>query len=116
MHCNRYPKARLALAAAWLAASPALFAAGTGQVYVSSEDDDVVTVFDGQSLEKIDTIAVSERPRWLAFSPDHKKLYVACGDDDSIDVIDVAQGKVVDRLTDIDDPEIFAIGPDGRPM
>ena len=88
MRFNRYKQARLAVAAACLAASPALFAAGTGNVYVSSEDDDLVTVFDGQSMDRIDTIAVSERPRWLAFSPDHKKLYVACGDDDSIDVID----------------------------
>ena len=42
MRLNRYKQARLAIAAACLAASPALFAAGTGNIYVSSEDDDVV--------------------------------------------------------------------------
>ena len=41
MRFNRYKQVQLAVAAAVLSASPMLFAAGTGNVYVSSEDDDV---------------------------------------------------------------------------
>lgn len=83
------------------------------RVYVSSEDDDVVVVFDASDLSRIGTIETSERPRALSLSPEGDRLYAACGDGDSIDVIDTQSMEVIDTLDVGDDPEMFALGPDG---
>ncbi len=89
-------------------------AAGTGYLFVSSEKDNLVTVLDGRSLDKVQDIPTGDRPRGMRFSPDHKRLYVACGDSDRIDVIDVATLKVSGHLEVGEDPERFDLSPDGR--
>ena len=82
-------------------------------VFVSNEQDDTVSVVDGQALKVLDTIPVGRRPRGIEASPDGRRIYVALGDDDRFDVIDVASRKVVDTLPSGPDPERFAVSPDG---
>jgi YVTN family beta-propeller protein len=94
-----------ALTLVWPAAEA--LARSTGYIFVSSEDDDVVTVLQGGSLKKVKDIHTAQRPRGMGFSPDHRFLYVACGDGNSVDVIDVAKLKDVDRLFVGEDPEAF---------
>ena len=89
-------------------------AVGAGLVFVSSEKDHVVTVFDQDTLDKKTTIATSERPRAMKLDPAHALLYVACGDGDSIDVIDIKKLAVVRKIPIGDDPDRFDISPDGR--
>jgi PQQ-dependent catabolism-associated beta-propeller protein len=97
-----------------LASFGAAHATGTGNIYVSSEDDNAVIVLDGTSYAKLASIKTSDRPRHLAFSPDRKFIYAACGEGDAIDVIDVAKGEVVKQLDVGEDPEAFDISPDGK--
>jgi PQQ-dependent catabolism-associated beta-propeller protein len=99
----------MALGALWM--SSATSHADT--VFVTNEQDDTVSVIDGNALKVIDTIAVGRRPRGIEASPDGRRVYVALGDEDRFDVIDVATRKVVDSLPSGPDPERFAVSPDG---
>src|SRR4029079_2273762 len=97
MQLNR--RTVLAGGAALLAASairPA-FAAGTGNIFVSTEKGNEVVVLD-PTYKIIKRIATARRPRHMQFSKAHYRLYVAWGDDDSIDVIDVAKLEVIDSI------------------
>jgi PQQ-dependent catabolism-associated beta-propeller protein len=106
---------RISLALALIASALPGLAKNTGYLFVSSEDDDVVTVLDGNTLKPVKEVRTAERPRGMRFSPDHKQLYVACGDGDSIDFIDVAKLAVVDRMG-VAGPETFDLSPDGKVM
>lgn len=86
------------------------------KIYVSSEKDNALVVFDAESLEKIDTIATGERPRAIAFNLDQSLIYVATGDSDVIEVVDVASKKVVDELEVGEDPEMFDLSADGTTL
>jgi PQQ-dependent catabolism-associated beta-propeller protein len=88
-------------------------AACADTVFVSNEQDDTVSVVDGEALKVVDTITVGRRPRGIEASPDGRRVYVALGDDDRFDVIDVASHKVVDTLPSGLDPERFTVSPDG---
>ena len=105
-----------ALAAVCLFASSAVLAKGTGYVFVSSENDDIVTVLDGKTFTKVKDIKTAKRPRHLQFNPDKTLLYAACGDGESIDIIDVSKLEVVDKIADIEDPEAFDLSPDGKSL
>ena len=48
--------------------------AGGGEVWVSNEKDDTVSVIDVDTLEVTRTIEVGERPRGITFSNDHSIL------------------------------------------
>jgi DNA-binding beta-propeller fold protein YncE len=65
------------------------YAAGTGNIFVSTEKGNEVVVLD-KTFNIIKRIATSKRPRDMQMTKAHDLLYVACGDDDTIDVIDVA--------------------------
>ena len=104
------------LALALFAAATSANAAGSGNIYVSSEKDNAVIVLDGQSYAKLAEIATSDRPRDLRFNADRSLIYAACGEGDAIDVIDIARGEVVKSLDVGDDPEMFDLSPDGRLM
>jgi PQQ-dependent catabolism-associated beta-propeller protein len=82
--------------------------------YVSDELANVVHVIDAPHWDAPTSIAVGQRPRGMALSPDGKRLYVASGNDNRIDVIDLASRRVVDQLPSGPDPERFAVSPDGR--
>ncbi len=111
---------RTLLAGAALAGAAAMigrpaFAAGTGQIFVSTEKGNEVVVLDPQ-YNIIKRIKTSKRPRDMHFTKDHTRLFVACGDDDTIDVIDMAKLEVVDTIPTGPSPEVFAFSPDEKLM
>src|SRR5690625_4763780 len=81
------------------------------KIFVSNEQDNTVSVIDGDSLEVIDTISVGRRPRAMAISNDGTQLFVAVGDDEAIDVIDVETHDVLRRLASGPDPEVIRVDP-----
>jgi PQQ-dependent catabolism-associated beta-propeller protein len=87
------------------------FAAGTGNIFVSTEKGNEVVVLD-PTFKIIKRIATSKRPRDMHFTKAHDLLYVACGDDDSIDVIDVATLEVVNTIPTGPSPEMFQLSDD----
>ncbi|MGI9333409.1 MAG: beta-propeller fold lactonase family protein [Gammaproteobacteria bacterium] len=97
-------------------ASGTAMAKDTGYLFVSSEKDHSVTVFDSQSYQVVKTIRTAARPRHLQFNPQRTIIYAACGDGNAVDIIDVAKLELVDRIAEIDDPEAFDFSPDGKTM
>jgi PQQ-dependent catabolism-associated beta-propeller protein len=91
------------------------WAAGTGDIFVSTEKGNEVVVLD-KDYNIIKRIPTSRRPRDMHFNADHTMLYVACGDDDTIDVIDVATLEVVKSIPTGPSPEIFAFAPGGKQL
>lgn len=87
------------------------YAAGTGNIFVSTEKGNEVVVLD-PSYNIIKRIATSRRPRDMQFTKARDLLYVACGDDDSIDVIDVATLEVIDSIPTGPSPEMFRLSDD----
>jgi PQQ-dependent catabolism-associated beta-propeller protein len=87
------------------------YAAGTGNIFVSTEKGNEVVVLD-KTFNIIKRIATSKRPRDMQMTKAHDLLYVACGDDDTIDVIDVASLEVVDSIPTGPSPEMFRLSDD----
>src|SRR3954468_9902880 len=87
-----------------------------GRVYVSSEQDNTVTVLDAARGDQVAAPVVCKRPRHMQWTRDRKQLLVACGDDHVIAVWDPATSKVLARLDVGEDPEAFDISPDGRTL
>jgi PQQ-dependent catabolism-associated beta-propeller protein len=98
-------------ALAALALARPVHAAGTGNIFVSTEKGNEVVVLD-PSYNIIKRIATSRRPRDMQMTRAHDLLYVACGDDDSIDVIDVAGLEVIDSIPTGPSPEMFRLSDD----
>jgi PQQ-dependent catabolism-associated beta-propeller protein len=87
-------------------------AAATGRVYVSSEKDNKLQVFDVRG-EHVGTIDVCKRPRHMMFTPDRRRILVSCGDSNRLGIVDMAGAKMVDTLALGESPEIFDLGPGG---
>lgn len=102
-------KRPLSLMAALLITATPLSA---GEIWVSNEKDDTVSVIDTETLEVIRTIDVGERPCGITFSKDFSKLYVCASDDDTVQVIDPNTGKILHDLPSGEDPEQFVLHPD----
>jgi len=83
-------------------------------VYVSSEKDNIISVFDGESLARQAEVKVGQRPRGIALSHDNKVLYICTSDEDHIEVLDLETLKITHTLPSGPDPELLALGPDGR--
>ncbi len=90
-----------------------LAALAQGKVYVSSEKDNKIHVFDvrGERLAAIDTC---ERPRHMMFNANRSQIYVCCGDSNQLGVVDTATGKMTGTVPLGDSPEIFDLSPDGK--
>jgi PQQ-dependent catabolism-associated beta-propeller protein len=89
------------------------FAAGTGNIFVSTEKGNEIVVLD-PSYNIIKRIATSKRPRDMQLTKAKDLLYVACGDDDAIDVIDVATLEVVNSIPTGPSPEMFRLSDDEK--
>ena len=89
-------------------------AAQEGEVWITNEKDDTVSVIDVATLEVTRTIPVGERPRGILFSHDFDVAYVCASDSDAVQVIDPATGEVLHDLPSGEDPEQFALHPDDR--
>lgn len=83
------------------------------RVYVSSEKDNSIYVFDTQGT-RVGTIAVCKRPRHMMFSPDRRQIYVSCGDSNQLGVVNAAESRMTDTMALGDSPEIFDLSPDGK--
>lgn len=104
----------LALCAA-LGTGPAQAQAPTApkRVYVSSEKDHRIYVFDAQGRAQ-GAIETCKRPRHMMFGPGAHTLYVACGDSNMLGIVDTAQRSQTGTLALGESPEIFGLSPDGR--
>ena len=83
------------------------------RVYVSSEKDNRIQVFDTQGL-RLSAIDVCKRPRHMQFSLDHRQIYVSCGDSNQMGLVNVASAKMTGTVPLGDGPEIFDLSPDGK--
>jgi PQQ-dependent catabolism-associated beta-propeller protein len=90
------------------------FARDTGRVFVTSEKDNAMAVFDPATGQLAGTETLCRRPRHLQATPDRRQLLVACSDDHRVAIWDLASRKVTALLEVGDDPEMFDISPDGR--
>jgi PQQ-dependent catabolism-associated beta-propeller protein len=102
-----------ALALAALAGTPA-FAKDTGNIYVSSEKDNAITVLDGKTYAVTKTIKTGKRPRDMRLSADRTQLYVIASDSKRMDIIDLAKGAAAGSVPVGEDPEMFDVSPDGK--
>ena len=93
-------------------ASP-LTALAQGKVYVSSEKDNKIYVFDAKG-ERLSAIDTCERPRHMMFNANRSQIYVCCGDSNQLGVVDTATGKMTGTVPLGDSPEIFDLSPDGK--
>lgn len=100
-----------ALAALAVARPGSSYAAGTGNIFVSTEKGNEVVVLD-KTFNIIKRIATSKRPRDMQMTKAKDRLYVACGDDDTIDVIDVGKLEVIDSIPTGPSPEMFRLSDD----
>ncbi len=111
MHLLRYCPPVAAALALSLASSAALAA---GEIWVSNEKDNTISVIDEQSLDVVRTIEVGERPRGITFSNDYSVLFLCASDSDAVQVIDPESGEVLNELPSGEDPEQFILHPDNR--
>ena len=87
----------------------------TGRVYVSSEKDNKIYVFDTQG-ERLSSIDVCKRPRHMMFNAKRTQIYVSCGDSNQIGIVQTASGKMTDQMAVGESPEIFDLSPDGKTL
>lgn len=107
----RYFRYGWPLALAALLGAP-LCAAAQGRVYVSSEKDNRLYVFDAGG-ERVASIDVCKRPRHMMFSGDRSQVLVSCGDSNQLGVVDVAGARMVGTVALGESPEIFDLSPNG---
>lgn len=88
--------------------------AQAGEIWISNEKDDTLSVIDTETLEVVRTIEVGERPRGITFSKDFSRLYVCASDSDTVQVIDPDTGEILHELPSGEDPEQFVLHPDDR--
>jgi PQQ-dependent catabolism-associated beta-propeller protein len=80
-------------------------------VFVSSENDDSVNVFDAQG-QSLKTFATCLRPRHMALTRDQQRLLVLCGNSNLLAELDPKTGQLLDQTPVGNSPEIFALSPD----
>lgn len=88
-------------------------APSSGRVYVSSEKDNKIYVFDTNG-QRLSSIEVCQRPRHMLFNASRSQIYVCCGDSNQLGLVDTASGKMTGSLPLGDSPEIFDLSPDGK--
>jgi PQQ-dependent catabolism-associated beta-propeller protein len=103
----------LALGALALGAQLALAQVPANRVYVSSEKDNKIYVFDTQGAAQ-PAIAVCQRPRDMKFNRSGSQIYVVCGDSNQLGLVDTASGKMTGTVPLGDSPEMFGLSPDGK--
>ena len=91
----------------------AALAKDTGYLFVSSENDNAVTVLDGKSFQVVKAIATGERPRDMKLSADRSQVFVIASNSERVDVIDIAKLEVVRSIDVGEDPEMFDFSKDG---
>ena len=86
-------------------------------MYVTSEEDNRVTVIDTATLKSVASIPVGPRPRSTAFLPDSSRAYVPAENGASISVIDAKAHRVLHTIMlpggSLVRPMGTAVSPDG---
>ncbi|WP_108259297.1 YVTN family beta-propeller repeat protein [Mangrovicoccus ximenensis] len=85
-----------------------------GEIWVTNEKDDTISVIDIDSLEVTRTIPTGERPRGITFSHDYSRVYICASDSDTVQVMDPETGEILHDLPSGEDPEQFVLHPDDR--
>ncbi|MDP3707717.1 MAG: PQQ-dependent catabolism-associated beta-propeller protein [Polaromonas sp.] len=85
----------------------------SNRVYVSSEKDNRIYVFNTQGARQ-SAIEVCQRPRHMGFNASGSQIYVVCGDSNQLGLVDTASGKMTGTVPLGDSPEIFDLSPDGK--
>ena len=85
-----------------------------GEIWVSNEKDDTISVIDDTTFTVIKTLEVGERPRGITFSKDYSVLYLCASDSDTVQMIDPDTGKILHELPSGEDPEQFVLHPDNK--
>lgn len=89
-------------------------AATAGEVWVTNEKDNTVSVISADTLEVVNTYATGERPRGIRFSEDYSRLYISTSDRNVIQVMDPQTGEVLHELPSGEDPGQFVLHPNDR--
>jgi len=89
-------------------------AATAGEIWVTNEKDNTVSVISTETLEVVHTYATGERPRGIAFSEDFSRLYISTSDRNVVQVIDPQTGQVLHELPSGEDPGQFVRHPNDR--
>ena len=89
-------------------------AKNTGQIFVSNEKSNSITVLDAKTNTVVRTVETCRRPRGMHFSKDRTLFYVGCADDNQIAVYETEGVKLVDRIRNIEEPETFDLHPNGN--
>lgn len=85
-----------------------------GEIWVTNEKDDTVSVISTDTLEVIATYETGERPRGITFSKDFSRLYICASDSDAVQVMDPNTGEILHNLPSGEDPEQFVLHPNDR--
>lgn len=93
-----------------------LFSSGAsaGEVWVTNEKDNTVSVISTETLEVVNTYATGERPRGITFSEDFSRLYISTSDRNVIQVMDPETGEVLHELPSGEDPGQIVLHPNNR--
>ena len=61
-----------------------------GEVWVTNEKDDTISVISTETLEVIKTFETGERPRGIIFSKDFSRVYICASDSNAVQVMDLS--------------------------
>ena len=85
-----------------------------GEIWVTNEKDDTISVISTDTLEVIKTYDTGERPRGILFNSDYSRVYICASDSNAVQVMDPNSGEILHELPSGDDPEQFVLHPDDR--
>ncbi|MEJ6402687.1 YVTN family beta-propeller repeat protein [Yoonia sp. 2307UL14-13] len=88
--------------------------AWAGEIWVTNEKDDTVSIISTETLEVIQTYETGERPRGITFSKDFSRVYICASDSDAVQVMDPNTGEILHDLPSGEDPEQFVLHPNDR--
>ena len=91
----------------------ALATAPDGRIYVPNHDASSIAVLDPESLQVTATIAVSNNPHAVAFSPRGDLAYSADHESNTVAMIDTATEKVRNTVRVGNSPHSLTVSPDG---
>ena len=91
-------KAFLKTSAATCVLAMTAASAWSGEIWVTNEKDDTVSVIATETLEVIQTYETGERPRGITFSKDYTRLYICASDSDAVQVMDPNTGEILHDL------------------
>ncbi|WP_424975047.1 YVTN family beta-propeller repeat protein [Dinoroseobacter sp. S124A] len=86
----------------------------SGEIWVTNEKDDTISVIDIATLEVVRTLETGERPRGITFSKDYSRVYICASDSDTVQVMDPVTGEILHDLPSGEDPEQFVLHPNDR--